>query len=188
MRRLTYIDLVNWSKRVKDQPWRDQTGRAAAKFWAAQTLVTTVLRPTVFDPNYDYPAAVASAHETGAQGLFKAVAVRMLGVKIVQWLIERKRTRIALIESPLGNTVPAQFLEALAKRRGLSAEIVQWNAPRNDRWRLGRTVEDGPVPGSRYSRILRHHYHPLRGGAGDRAGSWFSTLFSFAWKALPCAA
>jgi hypothetical protein len=147
MSRLTYFDLVNWSKRIEDHAWRDRISRAAAKFWAAQTLVTTALRPTVFDPNYDYPAAIASALETGAQGLFDVGQsqfdqLAMLGKELVKWLIERKPTRIALIESPIGNTVPTQFLEALAKGQGLSAKIVQWNAPRNDRARLGRTVED----------------------------------------------
>src|SRR5262249_5709140 len=48
----------------------------------------------------------------------------------------------ALIESPLGNTVPVHFIAALATKRGRSVEIVQWNAPRNDRANRGRTVEE----------------------------------------------
>ncbi len=74
------------------------------------------------------------------QSQFDQLAI--LGMQLVSWLIEKKPKRVALIESPLGNTVPVQFLEALAKRRGLLVEIVQWNAPRNDRPRRGRTVED----------------------------------------------
>lgn len=147
MRRESYFDLVLWSKRLEDHPWRRRLGKAALKFWAAQTLVATALRPTVFDPNYSYPPALARALEVGAEGLYDVGvsqfdALAALGMGLVAWLTEQGVRRVALIESPLGNTVPVHFIAALARKRGLSAEIVQWNAPRNDRATRGRTVEE----------------------------------------------
>jgi hypothetical protein len=135
MRREAYFELVIWSKRLEDHPWRGRLGKEALKFWAAQTLVTTALRPTVFDPNYVYPPAVARALEVGAQGLYEVGvsqfdALAGLGTELVAWLTKRRPKRVALIESPLGNTVPVQFIAALAQGRGLSVEIIQWNAPR----------------------------------------------------------
>jgi hypothetical protein len=146
MRRGSYFDLILWSKRLEDHPWRQRLGKAALKFWAAQTLVTTALRQTVFDPNQTYPPGLARALEAGAEGLYDVGVSQFdglaaLGMDLVAWLAGRGLKRVALIESPIGNTVPAQFIAALASKRGLSVEIVQWNAPRNDRTNRGRTVE-----------------------------------------------
>jgi hypothetical protein len=147
MRRDAFFELAIWSRRLDDHPWRDRLGKEAPKFWAAQTLVSTVLRPTVFDPDQVYPLAVARALQVGAQGLYEVGlsqfdALVGLGMELVEWLIERRSKRVALIESPIGNTVPVQFFAALAQTKGLTVEIVQWNAPRNDRARRGRTVEE----------------------------------------------
>jgi hypothetical protein len=146
-RRESYFDLVLWSKRLEDHPWRGRLGKAALKFWAAQTLVATVLRPTVFDPYQTYPSAIVRALEAGAEGLFDVGVsqfdgLAVLGMDLVAWLVKCGLKRVALIESPIGNTVPVQFIAALARKRGLSVEIVQWNAPRNDRANRGRTVEE----------------------------------------------
>lgn len=146
MRRESYFDLVLWSKRLAPHPWRDRIGKAAAKFWAAQTLVTTLLRPTVFDPNHSYPPGLTRALKAGAEGLYDVGlsqfdGLAALGMDLVAWLVRRGPKRVALIESPIGNTVPVQFIAALARKKGLSVEIVPWNAPRNDRVNRGRTVE-----------------------------------------------
>lgn len=147
MRREAYFDLVLWAKRLEPHPWRNRLGTAAVKFWAAQTLVTTVLRPTVFDPNQTYPLGLIEALEAGAEGLYDVGrsqfdGLAALGMDLVARLAGRGLKRLALIESPIGNTVPVQFIAALARKRGLSVEIVQWNAPRNDRTNRGRTVEE----------------------------------------------
>lgn len=146
MRRESYFDLFLWAKRLEPHPWRNRLGAAAVKFWAAQTLVATVLRPTVFDPNQTYPPGLIQALEAGAEGLYDVGVSQFdglaaLGMDLVAWLAGRGLKRIALIESPIGNTVPVQFIAMLARKRGLSVDIVQWNAPRNDRANRGRTVE-----------------------------------------------
>ena len=150
MRRDAFFELVLWSKRLEDHAWRDRLGKEAPKFWAAQTLVTTALRPTVFDPGQVYPPAVARALEVGAQGLYEVGVSQFdglvgLGMELVDWLTERRPKRVALIELPIGNTVPVQFIATLARSGGLSVEIVQWNAPRNDRAKRGRTVEEAAI-------------------------------------------
>ena len=147
MNRQTFLNLGFWCRRVEGNPQRDRLGRAAAKFWAAQTLVATVLRPTILDLTYIYPPAIAPALEQAAQGLFDVGqsqfdCLAMLGLEIIPWLVEKKPKSVAFIEFPIGNTVPTQFLKKLAERAGLSVDIVQWNVPRNDRPKRGRTVED----------------------------------------------
>jgi hypothetical protein len=124
-RRESYFDLVLWSKRLEDHPWRGRLGKAALKFWAAQTLVATVLRPTVFDPYQTYPSAIVRALEAGAEGLYDVGVsqfdgLAVLGMDLVAWLVRCGLKRVALIESPIGNTVPVQFIAALARKRGLS--------------------------------------------------------------------
>ena len=60
---------------------------------------------------------------------------------IADWLTARKPKSVALVESPIGNSLPVQLLGELLERRGITVSTVLWNAPRNDRpWR-GRTVE-----------------------------------------------
>ncbi|MEY9350101.1 hypothetical protein ABIF65_010969 [Bradyrhizobium japonicum] len=147
MRRQSHLDLVQWAKRLEPHAWRNRLGVAAVKFWAAQTLVTTVLRPTVFDPNQIYPTGLSKALEAGAEGLYdlgqsQFDGLVLLGMDLVAWMIGRGLQRVALLESPIGNTVPVQFIAELAKSRGLTVETVQWNAPRNDRAKRGRTVEE----------------------------------------------
>jgi hypothetical protein len=147
MRRESYFDLALWAKRLEPHPWRNRLGAAAVKFWAAQTLVTTVLRPTVFDPNQTYPRGLIQALAVGAEGLYdlgvsQFDGLAVLGIDLVAWIAAQGLKRVALVESPIGNTIPVQFIAALARKRGLSAEIVQWNAPRNDRAKRGRTVEE----------------------------------------------
>lgn len=127
--------------------WRDRIGAAAVKFWAAQTLVATVLRPTVFDLSQTYPTGLVKVLEVGAEGLYDVGVsqfdgLAVLGMDLVAWMVGRGLNRVVLLESPIGNTVPVHFIAELAKKRGLAVEIVQWNAPRNDRSKRGRTVEE----------------------------------------------
>src|ERR1700722_1886285 len=55
------VELMIWNERVAGKPTRDRLGRAASLFWAAQTLVTTILRPAVLDLNASYPEGVSRA-------------------------------------------------------------------------------------------------------------------------------
>lgn len=106
-----------------------------------------MLRPTVFDPNQTYPHGLIKALAAGAAdlydlGLSQFDGLALVGMELVEWMLGKGLRRVALIESPIGNTVPVQFIAALAKKRGLAVEILQWNAPRNDRTKRGRTVEE----------------------------------------------
>ncbi|WLA83232.1 hypothetical protein [Bradyrhizobium elkanii] len=147
MRRQTFLELVLWMKRLEDHPKRDRLGAQALKFWAAQALIAIVLPPTVLDQTYVYPPGLAEALKVGAEGLYEIGISQFdglvgVGLRLVDWLAEHGRERVVFVESPLGNTVPVQFMAELATKKGISAEIVQWNAPRNDRPGRGRTVKD----------------------------------------------
>jgi hypothetical protein len=140
-------DLRLWNARLAWNPLRDRVGHAATLFWAAQTLVTTVMRANALDASATYPAAIDRAIAKGAEGLFEVGqsqfdALVLLADEVVSWLANKNPRAIALIESPIGNTVPVQFLSDLAATRSLRTSVVQWNAPRNDRTARGRTVHD----------------------------------------------
>jgi hypothetical protein len=68
-------------------------------------------------------------------------ALGLLTHEIVGWLVEQKARSIALIESPLGNSVPVQMIRDFAVENAIEVKIVVWNAPRNDRPARGRTID-----------------------------------------------
>jgi hypothetical protein len=140
-------DLVLWNQRLATNPVRDRIGQAATLFWAAQTLVTTVMRSSALDRSAKYSSGVERAIRRGADGLFEFgksqfEALGFLTVDVIDWLVAHKAGSVAFIESPIGNTVPVQLLSDLTSTRGLPSSVVVWNAPRNDRRSRGRTVKD----------------------------------------------
>jgi hypothetical protein len=143
----TLSELQLWTERLGANPYRDCLGNEATKFWAAQTLVTTVMRGSALDKDAVYPASIKRALERGADGLFEvgrphfallAETVR----KIFAWATRKNIGKLVAVESPLGNSVPCQLLGELGNRLGLEVEIRSWNSPRNDRRSRGRTVEE----------------------------------------------
>ncbi|MGO9401522.1 MAG: hypothetical protein ACLP19_27315 [Xanthobacteraceae bacterium] len=84
--------------------------------------------------------------EKGALGLFgvgqaQFVTLAREARAIADWLTAREAKSVALVESPIGNSLPVQLLSELLERRGMIVSTVLWNAPRNDRPSRGRTVE-----------------------------------------------
>ena len=147
MRRAAFLELTTWMKRLQHRAGLDRRGEAALKFWAAQSLIAIVLAPTVLDRTYVYPSGLDRAREAGAEGLFDVGISQFdglvaLGMSLVRWLAERRHDRVVLVELPIGNSVPVQFVAELAKSKRIPIEVVQWNAPRNDRPGRGRTVKD----------------------------------------------
>lgn len=147
MRRAAFLELTTWMKRLQNRAGLDERGKAALKFWAAQSLIAIVLAPTALNQTYEYPSGLDRALEAGAEGLFDVGISQFdglvtLGISLVRWLAERRHDQVVLVESPTGNTVPVQFVAELARSKGISIEVVQWNAPRNDRPGRGRTVKD----------------------------------------------
>jgi hypothetical protein len=135
------------AKWLAPNPRRDRIGRAAARYWAVQLLANTVMRSSVLDLNAMYSAKVERAIRKGAEGLFEFGESQFeelgaFAMDIADWLAERKPRSVALIESPIGNSLPVQVVQDAAERRGLSCSIMQWNAPRNVRPAAGRTVKD----------------------------------------------
>jgi len=140
-------ELVMWNTRLAPHPDRDRLGHAATRFWAAQTLVTTVMRESLLDVNAIYSPGIARAIETGAAGMFEVGwsqfgALTRTAQELVDWMRARRANSIAIIESPIGNSLPVQLICDLALPIGLPVSVVQWNAPRNDKPSHGRTVEE----------------------------------------------
>jgi hypothetical protein len=139
-------EMKFWNGLLAPHAWRDRIGKAAVRFWAAQTLVSTVMRSSFLDPNARFSPGITQAMEDAADGLLEfgqsqfdtlARVVR----DIASWIAAQEPRAVALIESPIGNTLPVQLLSDLLLERKVSHEIVLWNAPRNDRPNKGRTVK-----------------------------------------------
>lgn len=144
-------ELELWTTRIAPNAHWDRIGLAARRFWAAQTLVTTVMRRTAFENSARQPPEAILAMRRGADGLMElgsdqwqvlAATVNAL----TDWITSQNFQMVAIIESPLGNTVPTQLLADALTRAGVTHQIVVWNAPRNDRAHRGRTVKEAAAP------------------------------------------
>jgi hypothetical protein len=143
----TFQELSMWINRFATFSRPDSTGQAATRFWAAQTLVTTVMRATILDQDVSFSPSVKRAMERGAEGLFEVGRSQFLTLaRTAKGLLKHARdagiSRLVAIESPLGNSVPIQLLAELARRTGANLETTIWSAPRNDRAKWGRTIAD----------------------------------------------
>lgn len=141
-----FNEMKFWNGLLTAHPLRDRIGKAALRFWAAQTLVSTVMRSSFLDPEVQFSPGITQAMENAADGLFEfgqsqfETLARVVG-GIADWITAREPRAVALIESPIGNTLPVQLLSDLLQARNVSHEIVLWNAPRNDKPTKGRTVK-----------------------------------------------
>jgi hypothetical protein len=138
-------DLQLWNARTAHHPARDRIGDAAARFWIAQTLATGVLLADATRPEVAVDDRIAAIMRIGADGLivvgesqFRRIAAS--AVDLVDWLGRSGHARIAVLESPLGNSLVTQALCDVAATKGITLSPVVWNAPRNDRPSRGRTV------------------------------------------------
>ncbi|GAB7534275.1 hypothetical protein BGC_04800 [Burkholderia sp. 3C] len=136
-----------WNRRILANSARDETGKAACLFWAAQAIANLVLTATALDPSKKHPAELTLAMERGAEGLYFvgkdqfSKLVHLIN-SIVMWAKSQEITTLFIVESPLGNTVPTQLLKLTCAAHSIPAEVRVWSAPRNDRRVRGRTVND----------------------------------------------
>jgi hypothetical protein len=98
-------ELQAWNALLAPNDQRDCLGAAAARFFAAQALVTTVMRLSALDMGACYPAEIALAMQAGADGLFEFgraqfEALARLARALSDWIIQRRPRSVALIESP----------------------------------------------------------------------------------------
>lgn len=145
--KVAFVELQVWNRLLEPNNQRDRLGTAAARFFAAQALVASVMRPSALDVTATYPPEVKCAMQAGADGLFKFGQPQFeelanVARDLADWIVRRKTPSVALIESPTGNTVPVQVISDLLRQRGVEASTILWNAPRNDRPSRGRTVTD----------------------------------------------
>jgi hypothetical protein len=129
---------------------RDERGNAAAKFFAAQCLVSTVLRSRALDVPCRYSAEIAQALGRGGEALFEVgrsqfESLGKICSNLLLWIANHHPKGFVIIESPLGNSLPVQVVCDFAKARDIECKIVEWNAPRNDRAARGRTIGQAAI-------------------------------------------
>jgi hypothetical protein len=61
VRQNVLAEMAFWNARLAPNNQRDRLGQAATRFWAAQTIATTVMRSKSLDQAAAYPQAVAKA-------------------------------------------------------------------------------------------------------------------------------
>ena len=137
-------ELRKWNRRLDANTKRDRRGEGARLFWAAQALASTVTSTSAFDQAWENPA-VAEMMSAGADGLFEVgrpqfLCLAMTVQKIISWCLAKKFKNIGVIESPLGNSLPAEILRERGMAQGLTSAIVAWTLPRNDNPSKGRTI------------------------------------------------
>lgn len=137
-----------WNHREYFQPdaQRDTVGNAAADFMAAEVISSLFEVDAAISDHAVSVPLVQKVMERGADGLFTVGQAQFdelaqMAIDLVDWLTRGLFKNIVLIEAPLGNSLPVAVLERLARRHGLSVQIVDWACPRNDRAASGRTVE-----------------------------------------------
>lgn len=139
-------ELAIWTHRVVSVTDHGPRAKSAKRFWAAQALAIPVLCREPLSPAKADPVAIRLL-QVGADALYDAgylqfEKLRLICSELVSWLSKQAWPRAVLVESPLGNCVPAAVFHSLASRAGLNTEVVTWNAPRNDRAGAGWTVSD----------------------------------------------
>jgi len=135
-----------WTDRVVSVTDQGPSAESAKKFWAAQALAMPILSREPLSAAPADPVAVRLL-QAGADALYDAgkpqfEKLRLVSSELVDWLSKQASPRAVLVESPLGNCVPVAVLHSLASRAGLTTSVVTWNAPRNDRGGVGRTISD----------------------------------------------
>jgi hypothetical protein len=138
-----------WDKRQYFAPHadRDSLAEGAAAFMAAEALQFLLGVDHIVSERPGDISLIKTAMINGAKGLFEVgrtqfSALAQLSVNLTEWLIKDGAKKIAFIESPFGNSVPAAVLQRVAKARGLHIDVIEWGCPRNDRSLRGRTVND----------------------------------------------
>ncbi len=138
-------EIRDWGAKLAPHPARDRIGREATKFWVAQTLATTVLRSGALKQESAANRHVAQIMEIGADGLFETGRAQFerlasLAHEILEWISQQGFAKVALVESPLGNSLAVQVLSDLGSKMNVSLTPKVWNAPRNDRPAAGWTI------------------------------------------------
>lgn len=64
-------EMKFWNGLLTPHAWRDRVGKAAVRFWAAQILVSTVMRSSFLDPNARFSSGITQAMEDAADGLLE---------------------------------------------------------------------------------------------------------------------
>ena len=139
-------EIAASNDRIANCTDRNHMRNSAVNFWVAQTLATTVLRPSALDQSAQYPSAVTTLMERGADGLYhigegQFFSLQRVVENLSKWLVDKQAKSVALVESPLGNTLPVQVMCDYGKQIGLKVDPILWGVPRNDQAGRGATIK-----------------------------------------------
>ncbi len=133
---------------IKPSQGEDSLGTAAKKFFAAEVLFELLAQP--FDLDVSYPQMVNRVFSDAALGLFEVGRVQFDKLADVicdtaDWIGRNSFQRVAIIESPLGNTLPSQVLHDVLTSQGAACVIEEWGCPRNEAPSRGLTIKASAI-------------------------------------------
>ncbi|HDR9506928.1 TPA: hypothetical protein QDC03_001995 [Burkholderia cepacia] len=142
-----------------------------------------------FDQTASYPSALVSVFEWGVGGLHKyaldqARQLARVAMTVAHWCLAADHSRVTIVDSPLGGTVPAQVLAKVLEADGIEVRLVEFLAPRLARHSKKHSIReavkgfvkslesdnspvfypDEMISGSRFLNL----YRALRAKLGDR--------------------
>lgn len=106
---------------------------AFGDFLAVQCLSRLI--DSHFDQTASYPSALVSVFEWGMARLHKyaldqARQLARVAMTVAHWCLEAGHSRVIIVDSPLGGTVPAQVLAKVLEAAGIEVRLMEFLAPR----------------------------------------------------------
>jgi hypothetical protein len=126
---------------------RDVYGKAYAKFGTATAILKAVVSSQTLNPEALLPEGLGRIMHEGAEGLLELgftqfARLAKLTREMADWIENQGFRSVALVESPIGNSLPVQVLQTLLEKRNVVVTPLVLTAPRNDKRARGRTVKD----------------------------------------------
>ncbi len=127
--------LRRWNATLASHVDRDVYGKAYAKFGAPTAILKAVVSPQTLNPEARLPEGLARVMHEGAEGLLKLGFTQFAGLakltrEVADWIEKRAFRSVALVESPIGNSLPVQVLQTLLEKRDVIATPLLLTAPR----------------------------------------------------------
>ncbi|WP_322005111.1 hypothetical protein [Paraburkholderia tropica] len=181
---------------------------AFSDFLAVQCLSRLV--DSHFDHDVIYPPSLVDVYEWGVCGLHQyaldqARQLARVAMEITSWCVAEGHSKVTIVDSPLGGTVPAQVMARVLEAEGIVVHVKEFLAPRlprnSEKYSIREAVKnfiaevelgnspvlypDEMISGSRFLNL----YRALRKKLGDRlipialeVRSWNSTTGDTAVK------
>ncbi|WP_427308954.1 hypothetical protein [Cupriavidus sp. H39] len=106
---------------------------AFSDFLAVQCLSRLI--DSYFDKTAIYPPTLVGIFEWGIDGLHKyaldqARQLARVAMTIADWCVREGHSKVTVIDSPLGGTVPAQVIGKVLETEGIAVQLMEFLSPR----------------------------------------------------------